>query len=263
MRGRWGRPPERGLGAAPAIRGAFPAGMRSRRCDGAPLGSRYLGTRLLRWIRITGVVLLCSVAASDAARANVPPDAGVATPAKTAEAGRRDAWPWSWSREERTPRIDCTTHVTRGSRQGKAIRVPIVHVDGVPMARATANAFWAMREAAAADGIDLRVRSGFRTREQQAFLYRCYRTCSCNHCTLAARPGYSRHESGSALDLVLADPEVHPWLERHANRFGFRATVRREPWHWEYRGSSRRRGICSAGTPIAERIDGDAARQVG
>lgn len=136
--------------------------------------------------------------------------------------------------------------MARGSRQGKPIRLALVHVDHVPMARPTANAFWAMREAAAKDGIDLRIRSGFRTREQQAFLYQCYRTCSCNQCSPAAKPGYSRHESGSALDLELSSPEVHPWLVRHGKTFGFRQTVRREPWHWEYRGSSRRRGVCSA-----------------
>ena len=88
-----------------------------------------------------------------------------------------------------------------------------------------------MRQAAAADGIELTIRSGFRTHEQQARLYRAWRAGEGNR---AARPGRSLHQSGRAIDLAVRDPVVRAWLETHARRFGFHRTVKSEPWHWEY-----------------------------
>ena len=105
--------------------------------------------------------------------------------------------------------------------------------------RRTADAYWAMQQAAAEDGIELPIYSGFRTNAEQKYFYRCYKTCSCNSCTKAARPGHSNHQSGRALDIGLW-PGTHEWLVANAGRFGFKNTIRSEPWHWEYRG--RRRG---------------------
>lgn len=134
------------------------------------------------------------------------------------------------------PTVDCQTTVVRGYQRGKPVRLRLVTIGNDQVEIGTAEAYWAMRQAAAADGVDLRIRSAFRTADQQAWLYRCYKTCSCNQCTKAARPGYSRHQNGRALDLATRDPEVYPWLQRNAGRFGFRETVRGEPWHWEYQG---------------------------
>lgn len=97
----------------------------------------------------------------------------------------------------------------------------------------TAIAFRAMARAAHKAGIELSVRSGFRSYAKQARLYKQYREGDGN---LAARPGYSNHESGRALDLYISDYKTYDWLEHHADEFGFHRTVSGEPWHWEYLG---------------------------
>ena len=51
---------------------------------------------------------------------------------------------------------------------------------------------------------------------------------------MAAKPGHSNHQAGTALDLLLDAPETFDWLQANAKRFGFVRTVRKEPWHWEY-----------------------------
>lgn len=96
----------------------------------------------------------------------------------------------------------------------------------------TAKAFLAMRAAAAEAGVELRLESGFRTVEQQRALFRAWRKGRGNK---AARPGKSNHQSGRALDIaVISVPEALAWLEANAASFGFKRTVRSEPWHWEY-----------------------------
>lgn len=96
----------------------------------------------------------------------------------------------------------------------------------------TARAFLAMRASAADAGVDLRLESGFRTVEQQLALYRAWRKGRGNK---AALPGRSNHQSGRALDInVVSNPGALAWLEAHAATFGFKRTVKGEPWHWEY-----------------------------
>ncbi|MBK7397297.1 MAG: D-alanyl-D-alanine carboxypeptidase family protein [Myxococcales bacterium] len=95
-----------------------------------------------------------------------------------------------------------------------------------------------MQKAAAAAGVHIRVVSGFRTMSQQKYLYNCYVTKSCNGGNLAAKPGYSNHQSGHALDLNTSSAGVGSWLAAHADEYGFKRTVPSEPWHWEYWGST-------------------------
>ena len=60
----------------------------------------------------------------------------------------------------------------------------------------------------------------------------------------AARPGYSKHQSGDAIDIATGlsrmefisgrRTETFKWLETHAPKFGFAVlTVAGEPWHFE------------------------------
>lgn len=104
----------------------------------------------------------------------------------------------------------------------------------------TARAFLAMRAAAADAGVELRLESGFRTAEQQRALFRAWRK---GHGNKAARPGMSNHQSGRALDIaVVSVPEALAWLEANAASFGFKRTVKTEPWHWEHVESPVARG---------------------
>ncbi|KAB2903533.1 MAG: hypothetical protein F9K40_07170 [Kofleriaceae bacterium] len=116
-----------------------------------------------------------------------------------------------------------------GYRRGKKLKLQLVQIGWAEVELETARAFLAMREAAAADGIDLAIRSGWRSHERQAWLYQAWRMGLGNK---AARPGYSNHQAGRALDIYL-DAPTYAWLEKNARRFGFRRTVRKEPWHWE------------------------------
>jgi D-alanyl-D-alanine carboxypeptidase len=133
---------------------------------------------------------------------------------------------------------DCTERADTGYTQGSAFAIQVVNVDGKPVEVATANAYLSLQQTADADGVALRIVSGFRTMEQQEYLYNCYVNCSCNNCNLAARPGYSNHQSGHALDLNTSDAGVLSWLNANGAAFGFARTVPSEAWHWEWWGDA-------------------------
>jgi hypothetical protein len=129
-----------------------------------------------------------------------------------------------------------------GYRQGRRRSIEVVPLgpDAIDVEVNTARAFLEMRAAAAEDGVTLGLGSGFRTRAEQAELYRAWRQGKGNK---AARPGRSNHQSGRALDIpVNTVPGALEWLEANAASFGFKRTVRSEPWHWEYVEIPRARG---------------------
>jgi len=117
---------------------------------------------------------------------------------------------------------------------GQPFTIIVVGIDGKPVEVETAAAFRRMRDAAVADGARIKVVSGFRTMAEQEYLHSCYKSGKCNKGILAARPGFSNHQSGHALDLNARDPAVGAWLRAHAGEYGFHNTVPGEPWHWEY-----------------------------
>jgi LAS superfamily LD-carboxypeptidase LdcB len=131
---------------------------------------------------------------------------------------------------------ELTPYPAIGYRNGRRIKLQLVEIGWAEVEVRTAKAFLAMRAAAAAEGIELAIRSGWRSQERQAWLYRAWRMGMGNK---AARPGYSNHQAGKALDLYL-DAASYAWLGRHARAFGFRRTDPDEPWHWEFRGVPRR-----------------------
>ena len=139
----------------------------------------------------------------------------------------------------KSTQIDCNERVDQGYVDGRSFEIGVVSIDGKPVERETANAYWLMQEAAEADGVYLSISSGFRTYSEQEYFYNCYINCNCNQCNLAARPGYSNHQSGHALDLNTSQAGVYDWLEQNASRFGFSRTVPSEPWHWEWWGGGR------------------------
>lgn len=111
------------------------------------------------------------------------------------------------------------------------MKIEVVDVDGVAVEAKTARAFATMAEAASADGIELQLDSGFRTNERQAELYDEYLH---HDGALAAKPGYSNHQSGRALDINCWNWTACEWLATNAKTYGFKRTVPNEPWHWEY-----------------------------
>ncbi|PCC74496.1 MYXO-CTERM domain-containing protein [Nannocystis exedens] len=151
--------------------------------------------------------------------------------------------------------IDCAESKDTGYTNGNPFEITVVHIDGRPVEKSTANAYWVMREAAAADGVDMHINSGFRTMAEQEYLYGCYVNCNCNNCNLAAKPGYSNHQSGHALDINTATPGVYNWLNAHGGAFGFTETVPGEPWHWEWWGGGPGGGVCDISIPPQGYLD--------
>lgn len=117
----------------------------------------------------------------------------------------------------------------------------------------TQDAFDTMKAAAASDSISLSIASGFRSYDTQSELYASYvsRYGKEEADTFSARPGYSEHQIGEAMDLNLvsqsfADTEAYRWLQLHAAEYGFILRYPSdaqavtgyigEPWHYRYVG---------------------------
>jgi LAS superfamily LD-carboxypeptidase LdcB len=120
---------------------------------------------------------------------------------------------------------------------GKLIgQINVIKYQGKNMSDTTACAFSKME---AAYGKTLKVNSGFRTNNEQTYLYGCYQSKKCNSGNLAAKPGYSNHQNGIAVDISTGGGN-YEWLVANAFKFGFIRTVQSEKWHWEYNPTAAR-----------------------
>jgi hypothetical protein len=146
--------------------------------------------------------------------------------------------------------VDCTSRTATAYVSGSPRTIETIRIDGKAVTKATGHAFLAMQRAAHDAGVYLGLNSGFRTNEEQQYLYSCYLTGRCNNGNLAARPGYSNHQSGTAVDLSTSS-----WLASNAGRFGFRRTVPIEPWHYEYDGPDPG-GVCDAVSWVSPKAGG-------
>ncbi len=121
------------------------------------------------------------------------------------------------------------------------------------MCAETWQAWQAMQDAAARDGIELEIISAYRSWAQQAAIWE--RKLAAGQAPeeilrWSAPPGLSEHHTGRALDLAagedavlspaFAESEACQWLRMHAARFGFHESYpsgnssgfQPEPWHW-------------------------------
>ena len=118
----------------------------------------------------------------------------------------------------------------------------------------TKKAFEDMRDAAAEEGIELWVQSGFRTYERQEELYNRYVNEHGSEYAddYSARPGYSEHQSGLSFDVNEAGTKFEEtkegeWIAAHAHEYGFIIRFPEgkekftgyefEPWHLRYVGN--------------------------
>jgi len=111
-----------------------------------------------------------------------------------------------------------------------------------------ADEYLALVNAAAANGVLMPLKSGFRTYPKQAYLRNGWdrRLPGFN---LAAKPGFSNHQDGFAYDFAISGYEGNPrydWLKANGPRHGFVRTVNKEPWHWEYRPAIAQTGAFKA-----------------
>jgi D-alanyl-D-alanine carboxypeptidase len=136
----------------------------------------------------------------------------------------------------------------------------IVPDGSIRLRRAAARAFKAMAADAQAEGIYLTPISGFRSIDDQQYLYFSIkserRQTASERAKVSAPPGYSEHHTGYAIDIgdgnapatnLRQDFEgtaAYRWLRENAARYSFelsfprnnRQGVSYEPWHWRYVG---------------------------
>jgi LAS superfamily LD-carboxypeptidase LdcB len=106
----------------------------------------------------------------------------------------------------------------------------------VPLDPVAAQSFEAMRqESLSAFGVDLYpdgLLSGYRTYEQQAYLYDLYLS---GQGAPANPPGSSTHELGVAVDL--AEPVMRDVVDQIGSAYGWAGTISSEWWHVAYVGA--------------------------
>ena len=133
----------------------------------------------------------------------------------------------------------------------------LVSVDGQLMRKEAADAFLKMRGDAATSGLKIRAVSGYRTVSYQRGLYNRYLSGDSkeNVDRYSARPGYSEHHTGLAVDVFGSKdglrqfettPE-YPWVRDNCYKYGYiiRYLVETEhitgyesePWHLRYVGA--------------------------
>lgn len=167
--------------------------------------------------------------------------------------------------------------------------VEMTSFDGQQIDARAGEAYAAMRDAAAADGINLYLRSGFRkislqktyydshiqsymqqgkSEEEAIRLTRQYYT----------EPGHSEHHSGLALDIItveyqrdvyslteqFAETDGYRWLIAHCAEFGFIlrypkgktdiTQINYEPWHYRYVGKEHAQYIMEHDLTLEEYI---------
>ena len=112
-----------------------------------------------------------------------------------------------------------------------------------------AEAFKAMRAAAAADKVDLGITDSYRSYAAQVDVKR-------RKPNLAATPGKSNHGWGLAFDMSFGSNMNTPgfkWMQQNAAKYGFKGPLQRpfEPWHWEYVGGGNPEAIKAGGEAVA------------
>ncbi len=104
---------------------------------------------------------------------------------------------------------------------------PLAYRQGKPMRPDVAAAFDRMERAAAVDGVDLIIASGFRSNAEQAALF-----AKRPDPKWVAPPGRSLHRLATELDL--GPSAAYGWLAANAGRFHFVRRYSWEPWHYGY-----------------------------
>ncbi|MBU0730096.1 MAG: M15 family metallopeptidase [Proteobacteria bacterium] len=136
------------------------------------------------------------------------------------------------------------------------VKVPIdfsFEESKIYVTRKTRDAFVRMANAAALEGIELKVDSGYRSMYYQRQVFMRLIAKGKTFEEIAGRgtapPGYSEHMLGIAFDMVPSNSsfvktESRKWLEGNAHKFCFEESYPEdlrdgflwEPWHWRYTG---------------------------
>ena len=133
----------------------------------------------------------------------------------------------------------------------------LVNVDGQKMRKEAADAFVKMRNDASRENLRIRAVSGYRTVSYQRGLYNRYLSSDSqeNVDRYSARPGYSEHHTGLAVDVFgsvdglrqFENTPEFPWVRDNCYKYGFIIRYfeeteditgyESEPWHLRYVGA--------------------------
>jgi len=139
---------------------------------------------------------------------------------------------------------------------------PDLTTEGAPMAIVIFDSFREMRITAREENIFLMVASAYRNANEQERLFNELGS------SIAARPGYSEHQTGLAIDFSyggLTQEETNKmwdWLAKNAYKYGFilrypdgREDITGfayEPWHYRYVGKEHAKAIYEQGLVLEE-----------
>ncbi len=129
--------------------------------------------------------------------------------------------------------------------------------------------FVQMSDAAKKEGLTLKVLSAYRTEDYQRGLYNnSAKNSGKTHAdNYSARPGFSEHETGLAVDInsvrgAFENTSEFAWLQKHAHEYGFILRYQKgkewitgyayEPWHYRYVGADAARVIHEEGITYEE-----------
>ena len=126
-----------------------------------------------------------------------------------------------------------------------------------------------MQKAAAAEGLNIYIGSGFRSYDYQVKIYnsmvKAYGKEYADR--VSARPGHSEHQTGLAFDLnsidqSFADTKESAWVHAHAHEYGFIIRYPKgkesitgynyEPWHLRYLGLENAQKVYNSGLTLEE-----------
>lgn len=136
-------------------------------------------------------------------------------------------------------------------------------------------AFNEMAGAAANEGLNIYISSGFRSYDYQAGLYQRYvnRDGQAAADTYSARPGHSEHQTGLAFDLntisdSFANTPEGQWVAVHCHEYGFILRYpadkeeitgyKYEPWHLRYLGVEQATAVAESGLCLEEYLGIDS-----
>ncbi|OHQ18811.1 D-alanyl-D-alanine carboxypeptidase [Rothia sp. HMSC065C03] len=234
-----------------------------------------------------------SPSAASASASGIPSPTGAAsstTPSPTASAsasvsastsGPATIAPAQPSVESQPDSLRCLVNKMRPFAQLDWEPSDLVDFYGQQLRAEAAKAADTMIDAAAADGVTLLVSSAYRSYAVQQQTYQYWVSVNGQQVAdqLSARPGYSEHQTGLAIDF--ASPEgcrleecyrdtlAGQWLAKNAPRYGYilrfpdgRQSVtgyRFEPWHYRYVGVQTAQEYVSSGAKTFEEFIGTGA----
>lgn len=138
--------------------------------------------------------------------------------------------------------------------------------------------FNALSADAAKEGLNIWLASGFRSYDYQKGIYNNYVSIygADTADTFSARPGYSEHQTGLAIDVntiddSFADTPESEWLAENCSKYGFIIRYPKgkesitgykyEPWHIRYVGKEKAEAITKSGLCLEEYYDIDSKYQ--